>query len=41
MAGAAGVPLQLRLVNVNGASYGSAWEGYSACASYDGEDWFR
>lgn len=34
-------PTALRIVNAGEASYPSGWEGYRACASYDGERWFR
>lgn len=39
--GAAGLPLELRLVNAGTCSYARGWAGYRAVASYDGEDWFR
>ena len=34
-------PLGLIIENAKEASYPDAWEGYQACASYDGERWFR
>lgn len=39
--GAAGAPLTMRIRNAGGASYAMGWDGYRACASYDGENWFR
>ncbi len=39
--GAAGTPLAMRIRNAGGASYAMGWDGYQACASYDGENWFR
>ena len=32
---------ELRIVNAGASSYPTGWEGYRACASYDGERWFR
>ena len=37
----AGVPLELEIANAGRCTYPDAWNGYRACASYDGEDWFR
>ena len=34
-------PAELRIVNAGASSYPTGWEGYRACASYDGERWFR
>ena len=39
--GADGTPLVMRIRNAGGASYAMGWDGYRACASYDGENWFR
>jgi murein tripeptide amidase MpaA len=39
--GAAGVALTLRITNCAGSAYPLGWPGYRACASRDGEDWFR
>jgi murein tripeptide amidase MpaA len=30
-----------RIENAGGAEYPDGWDGYEACASYDGEVWFR
>ena len=30
-----------RIEGAGGSEYPDGWEGYRACASYDGEDWFR
>ena len=38
---AAGVPCTFRIVNAGESSYPGGWEDYRACASYDGESWFR
>jgi murein tripeptide amidase MpaA len=38
---AEGQRCSLRIANAGEATYPSAWEGYRACASYDGERWFR
>lgn len=32
---------RFRIENAGDAEYPGGWEGYRACASYDGEDWFR
>lgn len=39
--GARDEDLVLRITNAGEASYPKGWEDYQACASYDGEDWFR
>ena len=39
--GAQDRPLRMVIENASDASYPSAWPGYHACASYDGETWFR
>jgi murein tripeptide amidase MpaA len=39
--GAQGERLVLRVANAGEATYPGAWEEYRACASYDGERWFR
>ena len=39
--GAAGRPLELRIVNAAGAAYPDGWPGYRACLSYDREEWER
>ncbi len=39
--GAEGVPLTMRLVNAGACTYAGGLERYAACASYDGERWFR
>ncbi|MEW5306259.1 MAG: hypothetical protein WDW36_008735 [Sanguina aurantia] len=39
--GVRSTPLTLHMVNAGEASYPNAWEGYSACASYDLSHWFR
>jgi murein tripeptide amidase MpaA len=31
----------MQIVNAGESSYPGGWQGYSACASYDGESWFR
>jgi murein tripeptide amidase MpaA len=36
-----GEPRRFRVENAGEAEYPDGWEGYRACASYDGEDWFR
>ena len=38
---AAGVPCTFRIVDAGQSSYPGGWEDYRACASYDGESWFR
>ena len=39
--GAAGRDCVLRIENAGGATYPDGWRDYRACASEDGEDWFR
>lgn len=34
-------PRRFRIENAGDAEYPGGWEEYRACASYDGEDWFR
>src|SRR4029079_14496458 len=41
LTGASGVPCSLRIGNPGESSWPDAWEDYRACASYDGEHWFR
>lgn len=41
LTGAAGKPVQLRLLNCAGAAYPLGWEDYRACLSYDRETWER
>lgn len=41
VAGAKGRALQMSIENAKDASYNNAWKDYRACASYDGESWFR
>jgi murein tripeptide amidase MpaA len=41
LVGARGRDCALRIMNAGGAAYPKGWEGYRACASYDGRDWFR
>jgi murein tripeptide amidase MpaA len=36
-----GKPAAIRIGNAGEATYPDAWEGYRACASYDGHRWFR
>ena len=31
----------MRIENAGDATYPDGWEGYKACASYDGQRWFR
>lgn len=38
---AASRPLVMKIVNAGTSSYVDGWKGYSACASYDGDSWFR
>jgi murein tripeptide amidase MpaA len=38
---ARGVPCTFRIVDVDASSYPDGWGDYRACASYDGENWFR
>jgi len=39
--GEAGVLRAFRIENAGAAEYPGGWEDFRACASYDGEDWFR
>ena len=39
--GARGQALSLRFTNAGQATYAKGFEDYNACASYDGENWFR
>ncbi len=41
VAGAKGTAVRMVIENAGGASYPDGWEGYRACASYDGDTWFR
>ena len=41
VSGVEGQQLRMRIVNAGEASYPRAWQGYSACASYDRKFWFR
>lgn len=41
LTGAAGRPLELRILNCSGAAYPHGWPGYRACMSHDREDWLR
>ena len=41
LTGGRGTKLRMAIENANAASYPSAWSGYRACASYDGQHWFR
>jgi murein tripeptide amidase MpaA len=41
VSGASGIPSSFHLENAGGASYPSAWAGYQACRSVDGETWER
>jgi murein tripeptide amidase MpaA len=38
---AARAPLRMQIVNAGEATYADGFAGYRACASYDGEEWFR
>src|SRR5262245_5927476 len=38
---AEGVPCTFRITNAGESSYPGGWWEYKACASYDGESWFR
>jgi murein tripeptide amidase MpaA len=38
---AQGVPCTFQILNAGESSYPGGWWGYRACASYDGEWWFR
>jgi murein tripeptide amidase MpaA len=39
--GEPGQTRRFRIENAGDAEYPAGWEDYRACASYDGEDWFR
>ncbi len=39
--GAKHQPCKMRILNASETSYTEGWEDYKACASYDGNDWFR
>lgn len=39
--GGQGLACRMRLLNAGESTYTEGWENYQACASYDGEDWFR
>lgn len=39
--GVKGQPLHASILNASEASYPKGWQDYRACASYDGEEWFR
>jgi murein tripeptide amidase MpaA len=41
LTGAAGQPVELRILNCAGAAYPLGWENYRACMSVDREDWER
>jgi murein tripeptide amidase MpaA len=41
LTGAAGTPVELRLLNCAGSAYPHGWPGYRACMSYDREYWQR
>ncbi len=41
VSGAKGTALVMRIENASGSSYVNGWRDYQACASYDGETWFR
>jgi murein tripeptide amidase MpaA len=41
LSGARDVDCRMVIVNAGGAAYAKGWEGYSAAASYDRENWFR
>jgi murein tripeptide amidase MpaA len=41
LTGAAGVPVELRLLNCGGSAYPHGWPGYRACMSYDRDFWQR
>lgn len=40
LSGAAGQPCKMVIENAHGAAFIGGWEGYSARASYDRQDWF-
>lgn len=39
--GARGQDCRMRILNAGEAAFADGWKGYSACASYDLENWFR
>jgi murein tripeptide amidase MpaA len=41
LTGAAGKPVELRILNAAGAAYPLGWPGYRACMSYDRDYWER
>jgi murein tripeptide amidase MpaA len=41
LTGAAGQPVELRILNAGGSAYPMGWPGYRACMSYDREYWER
>jgi len=41
LSGAAGRPVELRILNCAGAAYPGGWENYRACMSEDREEWER
>ena len=41
LTGAAGQPVELRILNCAGSAYPHGWPGYRACMSYDREYWER
>jgi murein tripeptide amidase MpaA len=41
LSGAGGRAVELRILNCAGAAYPLGWEGYSACMSYDRDEWRR
>src|SRR5689334_13861606 len=41
VSGAEGVPCSLQITDAGQSSFPGGWQGYRACASYDGEEWFR
>ena len=41
LTGAAGKPVELRILNCAGAAYPLGWNYYRACISSDREDWER
>ena len=41
LSGAAGQPVELRLLNCAGAAYPHGWDNYRACMSIDREEWER
>src|SRR4051812_30662952 len=41
VSGALGVPCAFQIVDASQSSFPEGWTDYRACASYDGESWFR